>query len=947
MVGALKCFTASLLLLSSLAFGEIKNDCTMYASGHEKALVNQGLGKVSPNGQVILRTDSNGVLRLNENPVEGKGEITIAHFSPDSTKLLLGWSTGALQLRDVSTQKIILEKALPEAISLAVFSPTGTSVLFADKAGNYQAVEAAGGRKLGEGKHAKALLWADFSQDGQLWATTSSGTQVWIEKAEANQKTEIAHGGGVERARFSADGKLLFTAARDNIARVSEVDGGKEVFQVPHRQWVKDAQATPDGKYLVTSGADGMVQVTDLASALEVGRVSHTGEVTEAKISPDGKWLATSGAEGAVRISALPSTKEHVTLRYVDRITDLAFSPDSKYLGLGTRDGWAKLVDVASSKGIASLKHGRAVTEVSFSADSRWFYSVSAKKILGQEISPICVDETLKFFPAKSELTEGTAIHKKIRETLCPAPFNEENWKALAPDMAGIALPQAIAKSLLYRFQKPGGFEPERHLRSLLAILRSEFRTKEPALVRGALQTVAAVSPALYTDLFQKIPELKDLPPSNEEAVECRTEEERKQIRDGALAYLNFLRARHRGQPSSWNAWAGLAPLTQALATLPPRIIEAHLREIGTSLAESANEQSNLRPLGIQYLAPFATEAAKPLFGRKSCVRTELIPLWKADRLELLALSSLPIDAEKAESKSGIFAKSLAEFPFPESSSAPRDVASLGMPAEIAWTVADQKFVGRLQKESAPATSAQGPSVAWTFPKEKLSGALLLDADAADGEVAAELADRYINYLVNEGFVIAPAKEVSDWEAEVAKGVKSGAFDYFAVEGRWAGTKGAWHLSATKPGEELQLYLAKPGAESPRPGFASWITEREQAGKGPLLYLENFSGRSPAADALDRPGVVGIFLSAGTSPFSVTPANPFYLLLQGLRAGKDFAGMRAALPIHSAFVFPDDPDYRKKALERASSLGKNPMEIVRPDRENQSYVPEKACEEGA
>lgn len=960
MDGAVKTALGLLLFGAFSAHADLKTDCTIYSTGQERSVANRGLGEISPNGQHILRTDANGVSRLSEHPIEGKGDLRVAQFSPDSSKLLTGWSGGQFQLTEIASEKKLYEISLADEASLGVFSPTGNSFLVSDRAGGYQVFDTATGRKIGEGKQPKSLLWAEFSADGKAWVTTSSGTQVVVEHADSPKKLEFAHGAGVDRARFSADGKSLFTAARDNSARVIELETGKEVFQIPHRHWVKDAQPTPDGKFLVTSGADGVAQVTDVVSGIELGRLTHTGEVTEARISPDGKWLATSGAEGAVRISSLPAAKEHVTLRYVDRITSLAFSPDSRYLGLGTRDGWAKLVDITSTKGIASLKHGRPVTEVAFSADSHWFHSVSQRKILSHEIAPLCVEEDLKFFAAKSELTEGTAIHKKIRDTLCGQPFNEESWKTLAPDMAGLALPQAIAKSLLLRFQKPGGFEASRHLRSLLAILRSEFRTKEASLVRGALQTVAGTSPSLYAELFQKVAPLKDFPSSTEPSTDCRTEEEQKQVRVGILSYLTFLRELHEGRPTQWKDWASLAPLTPVLATLPPRNAEAQLREIGRSLGEGAAGQASLGALGVDLLARYATESAKGLFGRKACARTELVPSWGADRLSLRVIAVAPIDGEpEAIPFYGVYTKTLAEFPFAATEPAPRDLASLGMPAEFPWSLPERKFVGKLQKEpKEQGAIAQGPGLAWAPAKEKISGAILVETSGIDDGSAAELADRYLNYLVTEGFEVAPAREVPDVDAELAKGVKTGSLDYIAVEGKWAGGKGGWLIGAQKKGgertEDLQLFFAKPGEGTAHPDLQGWIALREQAGKGPLLYVENFAGVSPVAPALDRPGIVGIFLASGSASFGINPGNPFRSVLTALREGKDFAGMRGALAENdglgqrreAVFVFPDEPLYRRRVLERSGASINNAIAITLPDRENRAYVPEKACEEG-
>jgi len=939
--------------------------CTAFPTGTERSFVNQGISKVAGDGVHFVRTDENGAARLGnfstsvELPVEGSGELRLVEFSPDSTRLLVGWSSGALQVRDVLT-KVIFERALPEEISLAVFSPDGKSLLVGDKAGTYQVFEIGEGKKIGEGKHPHSLLSAAFSPDGKTWVTTSSGPQAWIEQADASKKVEVMHGGGVDRASFSPDGKHVFTGSRDNIARVLDTETGKEVFQVPHRHWVKDVRATQDGALFISSGADGIARITELASGIEVAKVAHTGEVTEAQVSEDGRWLATSGAEAVVKIVSLPKGKEHLVLRHVDRITSLAFSADGRFLGLGTRDGFAKLVEVQTGKGVSSTRHGAKVGEVGFSRDGKWFYSVSAKKLLSQQVDPLCVADDMKFFAAKNELTEGRAIHAKIRESLCAKPYEEAPWNQVTPDMSGIALPQATAKSFLLRFQKPEGFRAERHLRVLLAILRSEWKEKEIDLVGGALQTVAAQSPQLYAEIFQRLPELTKAKQKPDETLQCRTDTERAQVQLGAQYYLGFLRRRNQGKLTAWGDWASLQALSPLLSGLPEKMLASVTRDMARSLGEGAAEQPALKGISPDRLGDLALESVKPLFGFAKCERTELLPLWSADRLTLLALATAPFD-ESGESVApyGVFEKSLGSFPYADVTlRGGRDLASLGVPAEIAWSVKGQKYVGRLSAQAAENATEQGPALTWeAVRKEALAGAIVVGAETLEAPNAIEVADRYLNYLRQEEFELGPAKESEDLVTALENGVKKGGLDYLAVEGGWPRGKTGWIFEGMRKvaegkNESLSLFIAKPGRGAATADLGAWVSAREGAGGGPLLYLENFHGSSSFAGIFSKPGLIAVFPAGRVTPFANTPANAFRSILQSVRAGKTFAEMREAANALSEpasrqeniFLFPDEPGYQRALGEKSSLVGGAKVEMFRQELELTPYLPEKACE---
>ena len=82
----------------------------------------------------------------------------------------------------------------------------------------------------------------------------------------------VEHGGEVNSASFSPDGKRLVTASHDGTARVWDAGTGKPVGEpMTHRAAVESASFSPDGKRVVTASKDLTARVWDAGTGKPVG----------------------------------------------------------------------------------------------------------------------------------------------------------------------------------------------------------------------------------------------------------------------------------------------------------------------------------------------------------------------------------------------------------------------------------------------------------------------------------------------------------------------------------------------------------------------------------------------------------------------------------------------------------------------------------------------------
>jgi serine/threonine protein kinase/WD40 repeat protein len=118
---------------------------------------------------------------------------------------------------------------------LLQFSPDGTQVIAAEREGTARLWNVATGAPASPAlRHADILFSADFSPDGNYFATRSlSEVRLWNAKTAAlvGRPIPVANGRGL---RFSADSRRFVTASEDGIARIFDVRNAQAFIEPLH-----------------------------------------------------------------------------------------------------------------------------------------------------------------------------------------------------------------------------------------------------------------------------------------------------------------------------------------------------------------------------------------------------------------------------------------------------------------------------------------------------------------------------------------------------------------------------------------------------------------------------------------------------------------------------------------------------------------------------------------
>jgi WD40 repeat protein len=148
---------------------------------------------------------------------------------------------------------------------------------------------------------------------------------------------------------LAAGGRSADSAGTAGWAALWSIDGEPRAFAAEgrvHDDWVRCVRFSADGRRLVTASRDNTAKVWDLASASPRGPIvlgPHSGTVADACFSPDGATIATASTDGTVRLWSSRGEEEAVLRGHRGIVWQLAFSDDGRRLASASFDGTVRM----------------------------------------------------------------------------------------------------------------------------------------------------------------------------------------------------------------------------------------------------------------------------------------------------------------------------------------------------------------------------------------------------------------------------------------------------------------------------------------------------------------------------------------------------------------------------------------------------------------------------
>jgi WD40 repeat protein len=218
---------------------------------------------------------------------------------------------------------------------------------------------------------------------------------------------------------FNPTGSLVAVGARDGVAHVWALPGGRELLRISHGEPLSQVSFSPKANQLATAGDDGHVRIFDTDQAEMVADFKCPDKIVATSFSPGGELIAALSSEGvislfdpvhrklvrrfgggeagfnlefdqlgkrlAVASGDFASVWDVTTGRQLlnathaaasepltpqQWIVNAAISPNGRLLAYAARgDSLARVWSVDTGREILELKHDSAVAAVSFDAD--------------------------------------------------------------------------------------------------------------------------------------------------------------------------------------------------------------------------------------------------------------------------------------------------------------------------------------------------------------------------------------------------------------------------------------------------------------------------------------------------------------------------------------------------------------------------------------------------
>ena len=250
---------------------------------HGEALV------VSPNHRFVASAGRNTVFlwdtrtgNLTHTIESDIDEVWSLAFSPDGKTLAGGHTT--IRLWDVETGDPMFKlEGHTRTVTSLVFSPDGKILASGDTSG-------------------KIMLWAIDASGNKL--TLRHLLRTITGEPLSNNRTFTEHKRPIEALAFTADGKTLVSASRDNTIRLWDVDtGNQHLMTKGHTEAINALGFLKDGKTLASGSFDCTLRLWDTETGnQQLIPVEHRWFAFSFAFSQDGKMVAIGSVGNDVQL---------------------------------------------------------------------------------------------------------------------------------------------------------------------------------------------------------------------------------------------------------------------------------------------------------------------------------------------------------------------------------------------------------------------------------------------------------------------------------------------------------------------------------------------------------------------------------------------------------------------------------------------------------------------
>lgn len=228
------------------------------------------------------------------------------------------------------------------------------------------------------GSDIKALT---FSPNGQQFAIgTAQDAQLWTAQKPYRKINTMLHPDWVNAIVFSPDGQLLFTAGRDGIARLFDING-KELLQLAtHQGEIADVAFSGIGNILLTGSWDGTAKLWNRSGVLLYTLDAHQDRILSVQFSENTNKILTTSRDKTAMLWDINANVLHQFKGHKKRVNTAHLLQNDEFILTTSDDYTLQLWDTIANPISTYKGHQNFVHDVAVSKDGRWFVSVSEDK---------------------------------------------------------------------------------------------------------------------------------------------------------------------------------------------------------------------------------------------------------------------------------------------------------------------------------------------------------------------------------------------------------------------------------------------------------------------------------------------------------------------------------------------------------------------------------------
>ncbi len=282
-------------------------------------------------------------------------------FHPTANRLVTAGDDGHVRIFDTDRAAMAADFKCPGKVSSTAFSPDGNVLAALTSDGVVSLFDSklrTAMRTLGGGEAGFNLA---FSGDGKRLAVAGGDFAFVWDITTGRQLLKASHAAPskpltpqqwVLDAAIDSSGRLLAYAARgDKLARVWDIDAGRQTLELKHDSAVAAVAFNADGTKLGTGSYDGTARVWELPSGNEIERTAHSGGAGVVAFSRNGSRFAAGGMEGSVSVSEIRRADRPASFNLPGRVRSVAFSPDGRRVAIGSTAHASPLLRIAATGG--------------------------------------------------------------------------------------------------------------------------------------------------------------------------------------------------------------------------------------------------------------------------------------------------------------------------------------------------------------------------------------------------------------------------------------------------------------------------------------------------------------------------------------------------------------------------------------------------------------------